>query len=75
MPLLSTRLDWGHHLLIEDFCAWLDGGREPATSHHDNLQACALLFGAVESAHTGQPVDVQGLLATTTLALKSGATA
>lgn len=68
LPLLTTRTSWGHQVLIEDFCRWLDGGPEPPTSHRDNLQACALLFAAVESAHSGQPVDVQRMLAETTLA-------
>jgi predicted dehydrogenase len=62
VPLLTARSTWGHHVLIEDFCRWLDGGPEPPTNHHDNLKACALLFAAVESGHTGQPVDVERFL-------------
>lgn len=65
LPLATDRSTWGHQILIDDFCAWLDGGPEPSTNVHDNLQACALLFGAVESAHTGRPLDVQRLLADT----------
>ena len=63
LPLAAHRSTWGHQVLIEDFCAWLEGGPEPPTNIHDNLQACALLFGAVESAHSGRPIDVQRLLA------------
>ena len=69
LPLLKTRTSWGHQVLIEDFCRWLDGGPEPPTNHHDNLQACALLFAAVESTRTGQPVDVQRMLADAELAV------
>lgn len=64
LPLLATRSTWGHHLLIDDFCRWLNGGPEPPTNYRDNLQASALLFAAVESAHSGSPVDVQRYLTT-----------
>jgi predicted dehydrogenase len=62
VPLANFRSSWGHQFLIDDFCTWLDGGPESPTNLRDNLQACALLFGAIESAHTGRPVDVQRLL-------------
>jgi len=62
LALTTTRPAWGHHALIEDFCAWLDGGPEPPTNHHDNLKSCALLFAAVESAHSGQVIDVPRFL-------------
>lgn len=39
----------------------LNGG-DPQNTWQDNIQCCALLFAAVESAHTGQTVDVQDFL-------------
>jgi predicted dehydrogenase len=53
---------WQNAWLAEQFVAWLNGGPEPANSLRDNIQCCALLFAAIESAHTRQPVDVQAFL-------------
>jgi len=53
---------WQNAWLAEQFVAWLNGGPEPANSLRDNIQCCALLFSAIESAHTRQPVDVQAFL-------------
>jgi hypothetical protein len=44
------------------FCDWLAGGDPPPTHLEDNLQCAGLLFAAIESAHTGRPVDVQEFL-------------
>lgn len=49
--------------LAEMFCDWLAGRREShPTRIEDNIQCAALLFAAIESADTGQPVDVQAFL-------------
>jgi predicted dehydrogenase len=48
--------------LAEMFVNWLNGGPEPPNSLEDNIQCAALLFAAVESAHTGQVVEVQEFL-------------
>ncbi len=61
MPLLQQPL-WDHAWLIEQFVKWVDGGPEAPTSVDDSLQVSALLFAAVESAKTGQAVDVQAFL-------------
>ena len=53
---------WMNPWLAEMFVDWLNGGPEPPNSLRDNIQCAALLFAAVESAHTGQPVDVQAFL-------------
>jgi len=45
------------------YCDWLSGEREDHPSRlEDNIQCVALLFAAVESAHTGQPINVQDFL-------------
>jgi hypothetical protein len=45
------------------FLDWLEGGVEPPNSLEDNIQCAALQFAALESAHSGLPVDVQEFLA------------
>ena len=55
---------WMNPWLAELFVKWLDDGPVPPNSLEDNLQCCALLFAAIESAHTRQVVDVQTFLRT-----------
>jgi len=57
IPLLEQPA-WLNAWLAELFCNWLNGGPEPANSIDDNIHCAALLFAAIESAHTGKPVDV-----------------
>lgn len=64
LPLLDSRSTWRNAWIAEQFCAWLQGGPAPQTTVADNLQCAALLFAAIESAHTDEPVDVQKFLAT-----------
>jgi predicted dehydrogenase len=55
---------WMNAWLAELFCDWIAGRREShPTAIADNLQCAALLFAAIESARTRQPVDVQPFLA------------
>ena len=61
LPLLEQPA-WKNAWLAELFCDWLLGGPEPPNSLEDNIQCCALLFGAIESAHSGKVVDVQEYL-------------
>jgi len=61
IPLLERR-GWAHLWLIEQFLGWLDGGEPMATNVEDNLQSVALIFSAIESSRTGQPVQVQDFL-------------
>ena len=62
LPLLQQPV-WLNAWLAELFCRWLNGGPAPANTLEDNIQCSALLFAAIESAHTRQIVDVQEFLA------------
>jgi predicted dehydrogenase len=53
---------WMNPWIAEQFCGWLNGGPAPDSTLDDNLQCSALLFAAIESAHTGKVVDVQEFL-------------
>jgi len=53
---------WANTWLIEQFVRWLDGNGPMATNVWDNLQSVALVFAAIESSRTGQPVKVQEFL-------------
>lgn len=61
LPLLEQP-KWSHAWLIEQFVRWLDGGEPMATNVEDNLQSVALIFAAIESSRTGEPVMVQEFL-------------
>lgn len=61
---LAEQPVWTNAWLAEMFCDWLTGGEPPPTHLDDNIQCAALLFAAIESAHTGQVVDVQEFLKT-----------
>lgn len=53
---------WANAWLVEQFVAWLDGGKPMATNARDNLQSMALVEAAIRSSETGDPVAVQELL-------------
>jgi hypothetical protein len=59
---LQERDGWAHRWLVQQFVAWLDGGPAMATNVEDNLQSVALIFAAIESSRTGQPIRVQEFL-------------
>jgi len=62
LPLLDGQV-WTNPLLAEMFCDWLLGERDSHPCRlEDNIQNCALLFAAIESAHSGKVVEVQELL-------------
>ena len=61
LPLLQQPV-WTNPWLAELFVNWLNGGPAPQNTIDDNLHCCALLFAAIESAHTGRVVDVQDYL-------------
>ena len=61
LPLLQQPA-WMNPWLAELFVDWLNGGPTPPNHLDDNIQCCALLFAAIESAHTHQIVDVQEFL-------------
>jgi predicted dehydrogenase len=62
VPLLE-QAKWANAWLVEKFVHWLDGGEPMETNVEDNLQSVALIFAAIESSRTGQPVQVQQFLA------------
>jgi hypothetical protein len=61
IPLISQP-KWANTWLIEKFVHWLDGRGPMETNVEDNLQSVALIFAAIESSRTGQPVRVQEFL-------------
>jgi predicted dehydrogenase len=64
LPLLQQPV-WLNSWIVEMFCDWVAGRRESfPTNIDDNIQCAALLFAAVESAHTGKEVDVREFLKT-----------
>ncbi|MBX3012215.1 MAG: Gfo/Idh/MocA family oxidoreductase [Caldilineaceae bacterium] len=64
LPLLE-QAKWRNSWLVEQFVQWLDGGPAMETHIEANLQSVALIFAAIQSSQTGQPVNVQELLAAT----------
>lgn len=62
VPLLE-QAKWANAWLAEQFVRWRHGGEPMETNVEDNLQSVALVFAAIESSRTGQPVQVQRLLA------------
>jgi predicted dehydrogenase len=56
---------WANTWLVEKFVRWLDGGEPMETNVEDNVQSVALIFAAIESSRTGEPVKVQEFLAQT----------
>jgi predicted dehydrogenase len=60
-PLLQQP-KWANTWLVEKFVRWLDGGEPMETNVEDNLQSVALIFAAIQSSRTGQPVRVQEFL-------------
>ncbi len=61
LPLLEREV-WKNPWLAEMFCDWLNNGSTPPNTLEDNIHCCALLFAAVESAHTGKPINVKEFL-------------
>lgn len=62
VPLLQQSV-WKNAWLAERFINWLNGGDAPPNTLDDNIHCVALLFAAIESAHTRQPIDVLAFLA------------
>lgn len=48
----------GHASVIADFLNAIRTGREPETVSHDNIKSLAMVLGAIESAKSGQSVDL-----------------
>lgn len=61
VPLLEQTY-WKDTWIIDQFLDWLDGGPPMATNIEANLQSVAMVFSAIESSKTSQPINVQGFL-------------
>ncbi|WP_082352396.1 Gfo/Idh/MocA family protein [Rhizobium sp. AAP43] len=48
----------GHKSVLVDFIRAAQSGRAPETAAADNIRSLAMVFGAIESARTGLPVDL-----------------
>lgn len=48
----------GHASVIADFLNAIRTGRDPETVSHDNIKSLAMVLGAIESAKSGQSVDL-----------------
>jgi predicted dehydrogenase len=60
---LDERPVWMNAWLAEQFVDWLNGGPPPPSRLDDNVHCATLLFAAIESAHTGDAVDVRAFAA------------
>ncbi|MBI2938904.1 MAG: Gfo/Idh/MocA family oxidoreductase [Chloroflexi bacterium] len=58
-PLAHT----GFAYSLYEFARAIQDDREPVTGIADNIQSFAMTMAAIESARTGQPVDVQAFIA------------
>jgi len=58
LPEESVKTLEGHAGVIQDFVRALQTGGTPETICTDNLKSLEMVFGAVESAETGQRVDI-----------------
>ena len=54
---------WINNWLIEQFAKWRAGGPQMETHVAANVQASALVFGAIHSQRTGSLVKVQDYIA------------
>lgn len=48
----------GHASVLIDFLRAIETGEGPETVGHDNIHSLAMVFGAIKSARTGQPVSL-----------------
>jgi predicted dehydrogenase len=49
----------GHFGVLSDFVAAVRAGSEPETAGRDNIRSLAMVFGAIESAETGERVAIE----------------
>ncbi len=60
VPPVDPRARIGGHLgVMQDFVAAIRGGPPPETAGSDNVNSLAMVFGAIRSAETGRPVDIE----------------
>ena len=51
LPALKT----GHHLILNKFLEWLDGGSAPETNIDDNIKSALVVFAAAKASKSGRP--------------------
>ena len=51
VPTLPT----GHHQILSDFLAWLDGGEIPETALEKNIHSALMVFAAITAKEKNQP--------------------
>lgn len=59
---LESGEKWENALLVERFAEWCAGGEPMETNARANLRSMAIVFAAIESAETGEAVDVREFL-------------
>jgi predicted dehydrogenase len=52
----------GHHVIMNDFLQWLDGGDPVETSLDDNIFSSAMIFAALDAGRDGNARNVQDYL-------------
>jgi len=60
---LDEQEKWGNAWLVEQFVDWCEGGERMATHARANLDSMVLVFAAIQSAETGEAIDVEEFLA------------
>ncbi|GCE28640.1 oxidoreductase [Dictyobacter alpinus] len=58
IPAYETQSIGGHAGLIREFFTCIQNGTQPETRATDNIKSLAMVFGAIESAESGQPVNI-----------------
>ncbi len=58
IPMSDDLKIGGHAGLIRDFIDCIREGRTPETVCTDNIKSLAMVFGAIESAEKGRPIQV-----------------
>ncbi|GER91768.1 oxidoreductase [Dictyobacter vulcani] len=58
IPAYETQNVGGHAGLIREFFTCIQNGTRPETSAADNIKSLAMVFGAIESAESGQKVNI-----------------
>lgn len=59
LPAANDSQTHGHVSVIAEFVDAVESGRTPETAGNDNIKSLAMVFGAIESARTGERIKVQ----------------
>lgn len=63
LTTVSAAFEWqgrsGHHGCLDEMFASLSEGRRAETDCRDNIKSMAMVLGAIESAKTGQKIDLR----------------